>query len=136
MIRSSHRRRIAVLAILGLLFQQLAMVAYACVLDMPSAVQAPKMEAHCPGMGADMPVLPLPGDGADASMILCERHCDPDDAVAADMVKLSVPALVLSAMAFLPVRDVATQGAPLLAGDGGWVPSGPPPRLRFCSLLI
>ena len=120
-----QRLRIALAAILCLLFQQLAMAAYACTVT--QAPPEPVVAAgHCAEMGMaqqqDNPVL-------------CEKHCNPDRVVTADIVKLSVLPLALPPAAFGPVlaqplshATVQTR-APIARSD-------PPPRLRYCSLLI
>lgn len=120
-----HRMRIAILVIVCLLFQQTALAAYLCPMEqMPSETAA--MTAHCADMGMaqkqDNPAL-------------CEKHCSPDVTVSADAAKLSVPPLALPPLVLAPVyvppvSQVAVQSeAPIARSD-------PPPRLRYCSLLI
>lgn len=122
--RTRHRLRIAFLAIVCLLFQQTALAAYLCPMEqMPAETSA---MSNCAGM--DM------GQQQD-NPALCEKHCSPDHSVAADAVKLTVPPLtlpplLLAAMDVQPVVPVADHADGLLAR------SDPPPRLRFCSLLI
>lgn len=123
-LRIRHRFRIAVAVVLCLLFQQAAMVAYACPLqEMPPDPAV--MAEHCAEMGMQR---------AQDNPALCEKHCDPDVLVGADQVKLSVPALIA------PAPFVAAELAPLAHCD--LYPATtvaryqPPPRLRFCSLLI
>lgn len=123
--RARRRLRIALVAILCLLFQQLALAAYACPVQQRPAETAP-MSAHCAGMG--MPQ-------AEVNPALCGKHCAPDVATPADQAKLSVPALALPPLMFAPIlvscvdRFAACAAIPLERSD-------PPPRLRFCSLLI
>ncbi|MBS1939664.1 MAG: hypothetical protein JST38_02150 [Bacteroidetes bacterium] len=120
-----HRMRIAVLVIVCLLFQQTALAVYLCPMEqMP--VQTTAMAMHCADMGMaqkqDNPAL-------------CEKHCSPDVTVSTDAAKLSVPPLALPPLVLAPVyvppvSHVAVQSeAPIARSD-------PPPRLRFCSLLI
>lgn len=123
--RSRRRLRIGLVLILSLLFQQLAMAAYACTLtQMPPEPAA--MAEHC----ADMGMAQQQDDP-----VLCEKHCYPDHSVAPDIVKLSVLPLVLPPAGFDPVlaqpvsHAVMQSGAPIARSD-------PPPRLRYCSLLI
>jgi len=124
-LRVCHRLRIALVVILCLLFQQVALAAYAC----PMEQAPPKMTAmaeHCAEMGMqpdqDNPTL-------------CAKHCAPDFSTLTDHAKVSVPALMLPPVAFAPllatpVTYVAMQAEiPIARSD-------PPPRLRFCSLLI
>ena len=124
-LRIRHRLRIALVVILCLLFQQVALAAYACPMEqMPPEMTA--MAEHCAEMGMqpdqDNPTL-------------CSKHCSPDFSTLTDHVKVSVPALMLPPVAFAPVlvtpvTHVAVQAEiPIARSD-------PPPRLRFCSLLI
>lgn len=124
-LRARHRLRIALVVILCLLFQQVALAAYACPVEqMPPEMTA--MAEHCAEMGMqpdqDNPTL-------------CAQHCSPDLSTLTDHAKVSVPALMLPPVAFAPVlatpvTHVAVQAEiPIARSD-------PPPRLRFCSLLI
>ena len=124
-LRARHRLRIALVVILCLLFQQLALAAYACPMEqMPPQMEA--MAEHCAEMGMQQ---------AQDNPALCAKHCSPDFSTPADHAKLSVPALMLPPVAFAPVlatpvTHVAVQAEiPIARSD-------PPPRLRFCSLLI
>lgn len=123
-----RRRRIAIVAILCLLFQQVALAAYACPLPRmppPMATMA-AMTEHCAGMGMQQ---------AEDNPALCDKHCAPDVSTPADPAKLSVPALALPPMAFAPMpatpstRIAAQADIPIERSD-------PPLRLRFCSFLI
>jgi hypothetical protein len=123
--RARQRLRIALAVIFCLLFQQMALAAYVCpVQQMPSEMMA--MAAHC----AEMDMRQVQDNPA-----LCAKHCSPDLSTAADHGKLSVPALILPPLPFAPVLmtpvpHVAVQaGIPIARSD-------PPPRLRYCSLLI
>lgn len=123
--RSRHRLRIALVVILGLLFQQVAMAAHACTLpNMP--VDPVAMAEDCADMGIEL-VQEVPA--------LCAEHCSPDRAVASDHVAPGVPPLALPPPEFAPVLMPSVAHVALVAG----VPlrrSDPPPRLRYCSLLI
>lgn len=120
-----QRLRITLLVVLCLLFQQVALAAYACPLDqMPPDPVA--MAEDCAEMGMKQ---------ATESPALCAKHCSPDLSVAADHVLLNVPAIALPPMAFdlvlvEPLSHVA------LVADVPVARSDPPPRLRYCSLLI
>jgi hypothetical protein len=123
--RARQRLRITIGVIFCLLFQQVALAAYACQMEtMPPQTAA--MGAHCAEMGMQQ---------AQDNPILCAKHCAPDRSTAADHAKLSVPALMLPPLAFAPVlftsvaRDTTTDRVALTRSD-------PPPRLRYCSLLI
>lgn len=70
-LRRHHRIRIALVVILGLLFPQAAMAAYACALvRMPPDPVV--MAADC----AEMGMAP-----ASDSPVLCDRHCNPDPGI-------------------------------------------------------
>lgn len=123
--RTRHRLRIALLALFCLLFQQAALASYLCPVEqMPAQTSA--MAEHC----ADMGMAQTKTDPA-----LCDKHCHPDHQLAPDSAKLSVPPLALPPAAFGPVFvQVASRVAtpvevPIARSD-------PPPRLRYCSLLI
>lgn len=111
------------MVLLSLLYQQAALAAYACSMDRAPAAGA-AMAAHCAGM------QPPPGPDNQA---LCEKHCSPDRSTLAEHLVLSVPALTVA-----PIRFPAASPAPASApGDEiAFARSDPPPRLRYCSLLI
>jgi hypothetical protein len=124
-LRARHRLRVALVVIACLLFQQLALAAYACPMEQrPPAMTA--MAEHCAEMGMQQ---------AEDNPALCTKHCAPDVSTAADHAKLSVPALMLPPQMFArvsaaPVTHIVLQsGIPIARSD-------PPPRLRYCSLLI
>lgn len=123
--RSRHRLKIAVLVIVCLLFQQAALAAYLCPMEQVPA-ETLAMSGHCAGMGMaqqqDNPAL-------------CQKHCSPDRSVAADAVKLTVPPLALPALIMAPVY-VQPVSHVAIQSDAPIARSDPPPRLRFCSLLI
>ena len=123
--RTRRRLQTAFLVIACLLFQQVALAAYFCPMEQMPA-ETTEMAAHCAEMGMaqqqDNPVL-------------CEQHCNPDHAVATDTVKLSIPALALPPLIPEPAQTRAV--APhLVPGNTLFARSDPPPRLRFCTLLI
>lgn len=123
--RHRHRLRIALAVILCLLFQQIAVAAYACTVpNMPAEPVA--MIADCDSM--DMEVV-------QEAPALCAKHCSPDQAVTADLAAPHVPALALPPLLFEPVR-VSARAQIAFAAHGPIEHSGPPPRLRYCSLLI
>lgn len=101
--------RIAIAAAVCLLFQQLALASYDC-----------------------RELRPMPGDEASA---LCAGHCAPDSHAPADFAKAPVPGVALTLLASFPVPSEpgfdlgARIERPFSAAD-------PPPRLRYCSLLI
>lgn len=120
-----QRLRIALAVIFCLLFQQAALAAYFCPMEqMPAEMSA--MAEHCAEMGMQQ---------AQDNPALCAKHCAPDLSTSADHVKLSVPALAMLPPIFdlhlaQPFSHVAMETDVRVAR------SDPPPRLRFCSLLI
>lgn len=121
-MRSSvrHRIRIALAVILCLLFQQVAIAAYACTIpSMPP--DAAVMVEDCADMSMEV---------AQEAPALCAKHCSPDHVIAADHAAPGVPPLEYASVLASPVSHVAS---------GAKVPvdrSDPPARLRYCSLLI
>jgi hypothetical protein len=123
--RHRFRFRIAFVVILTLLFQQVALAAYACTLTQPPT--EPSAMPGCAEMSMPAKAPPPPA--------LCQKHCTPDQSIAADHVPPTVPALALPPLLFAPLFDQSISHVALVAA----VPiarSDPPPRLRYCSLLI
>lgn len=123
--RARHRLRIALLVIVCLLFQQAALAVYLCPIERMPA-EAVAMAEHCADMGMEQ-ARDNPG--------LCEKHCNPDRTLAADSAKLSVPPLALPALIFTRVSAQLVSHV-VIQADVPIARSDPPPRLRFCSLLI
>jgi len=123
--RPRHRFLVALIVIGSLLFQQVAVAAYACDPAKRDATPAPA--SHCEHTQKS----PAPAK----SSPLCDKHCTPDLTVLTDTAALGVPALALPPMVFILV--VHEPAAPLPLRDT-WplTRSDPPPRLRYCSLLI
>jgi hypothetical protein len=124
LLRARHRFFVALIVIGSLLFQQVAVAAYACDPAARSSSSAPA--SHCEHTQKAAPAKSSP---------LCEKHCTPDLTVLTDTASLGVPALALPPMVFTLV--VHEPAATLTESDS--VPltrSDPPPRLRYCSLLI
>jgi hypothetical protein len=125
MNRQTRQRVKILLVIFCLLFQQVALAAYLCPLERVGAPTSAMVE-HCAEMGMQQD----PGNPA-----LCQKHCAPDVLVVADHASPTVPALALAPpmhglVLAQPISHVTVQAEVLFA------PSGPPPRLRFCSLLL
>jgi hypothetical protein len=122
--RTRQRLRIAITVIFCLLFQQVAVAAYACPMEqMPPEMTA--MAEHCAEMGMQQ---------AEDNPVLCAKHCIPDRSTAADHSKLSVPVLLLppafAPVLMTPLTHVSARAEiPITRSD-------PPFRLRYCSLLI
>lgn len=125
-LNSRHRLRVVLTIILCLLFQQVAMAAYACALPaMP--VDPAVMIEDCSAMGMER---------AQVSPALCAKHCTPDAAVVLDHATPSVPPLALPAAIALLWPAASADPRPVCAPRVAIDRSDPPPRLRYCSLLI
>jgi hypothetical protein len=118
------RLGLALLITFCLLFQQAVVAATVCDMSAAPAAKATMMPEHCAGM--DM-ARDWPG--------LCRSHCAPDLAVVPDytwppvhFVAMEPPPIDL-----LSERSLADPGAPKLVAVHR---SDPPPRLRYCRLLI
>lgn len=135
LLRPVTRRRLAWLVVVLLVWQQLAMAAYACTLPpsaiAPAMVMTPSspmaMEGTCPTMHDSVP-----------DRTVCQAHCHPDRAAQPDARAGSVPP---SALAALPVYWPAPT---LTLAASGHAPRRlerlrappPPATLLYCSLLI
>lgn len=115
--------RVAWVVLLSLLFQYVAVAAYACPV-MNAPVQAVESMPDCLTMEKQDPP------------VLCEQHCEPDDSTTPDIRVAQVPPVVLAPARFDLVRSLPPacslehyRSVPALAVD-------PPPTVRFCSLLI
>ncbi|KZC40552.1 MULTISPECIES: hypothetical protein [Rhodanobacter] len=128
-LRPLTRRRLAWLVVVLLLWQQVAVAAYACVsAPAPVATTAAAMvvmDDGCTDMTA--PVDPL-----------CRQHCQPNHATQVDARSASVPASTLAALPpELPsVAAVALPSHRALVRQEQLRAPAPIPRLLFCSLLI
>jgi hypothetical protein len=124
-LSARHRLLTSSTLIVCLLFQQVALAAFACAKQ--AAPPPVATMSHCAEM--DMP----PEEAQ--SPALCEKHCAPDLSFAADTATVSVPALGLPPVAFPLVlavespQSLAQREVPITRSD-------PPPRLRYCSLQI
>src|SRR5690606_37503053 len=87
MRRATRRRWIVLTGLLCLLFQQVAVAAYRCRIDL-APVTATSVMPGCHDM------TPAPTDAP----ALCAKHCHPDQTRTADPGKLSVPAVALPPM--------------------------------------
>lgn len=126
--RRHTRLRLALLAVVALLFQQTALAAYACSLaDMPAGDTT--MAMHCDGM---------PMAQAEQSPALCAAHCAQQPATVPNLHAPTVPPLLppalvpASSLTLIVLPAASTQRA--RAAD--WRLSGIPPALRFRVLLI
>ncbi|WP_297900020.1 hypothetical protein [Metallibacterium sp.] len=123
------RLRIALLALCALLFQQLALVAYACSLP----------QVAVPVQAAMQSMASMPGCDGMTSMIqharaLCVQHCAQPAPAPQDARLPTVPALALPPQP--PVLAIAAPAPSPCFGDrttAGLGASSPP---RYCVLLI
>lgn len=123
--RTRQRLRITLGVLFCLLFQQAALAAYLCPVEkMPAETAA--MVTLCAEMGMQQ-AQDHPG--------LCEKHCHPDALLAAEGTKLSLPPLALPPITLAPVF-VQPVSRVTLQADVPIARSDPPPRLRYCCLLI
>ncbi len=125
-VRRRSRMRIAIAVIVCLLFQQVAMAAYACTM-VRTPIATVAMDEDCADMG-------MAKDIAEEATALCAKLCSPDRSVAADHAVLGVPPLALPVAFDLVLATPAAREAP--TQDVSIDRSDPPPRLRYCSLLI
>ncbi len=134
-LRRVTRRRLIWLVALLLLWQQVALAAYACqaVPETMGQVTAMTSTAVMTSMGDDCTEMP----NAPASP-LCQQHCAPDHATQVDARPMSVPLSALTAVPpmLVSVAIVALQSSGNLARLDQQKTAPPVPRLLFCSLLI
>ncbi|MEO7936455.1 MAG: hypothetical protein ABIR27_09350 [Dokdonella sp.] len=117
------RLALALLTTFCLLFQQAAVAASACFMD-SAPMNALSMPDHCVGM-----------DMAKDSPMLCKGHCAPDLAVVPDTKwpPVHYVAMLPPPLDLLFVQDLPDPGMPAITPVHR---SDPPPRLRYCRLLI
>lgn len=115
--------QIALVLVLSLLFQQVALATYACPIDlMPTQVAAPMPD--CSGVAETGPSA------------LCDKHCHPDHSTLAASLSATVPATVLPPIRFEILRALPDGYGSSTYENVAIIRSDPPPTLRFCSLLI
>ncbi|KRE87502.1 hypothetical protein ASG75_05090 [Rhodanobacter sp. Soil772] len=134
-LRPRTRRRLAWLVALLLLWQQVAVAAYACT-TMPASPAAVATQANAPSMAAmgdgcaEMPAAPVAP--------ICQQHCQPEHATQVDVRTASVP---FNALAALPPMSLSVAAVTLpshrtLAHLERLRTPPPTPTLLYCSLLI
>lgn len=127
--RRRARLRLTLLAILALLFQQVALASYVCSSADIAASGHAAMGAHCTGM---------PMARVKHAPVLCAWHCDQVTPSTQNAQTPSVPPLALPAL--LPASPTLTFALPSAhvahAHDALWRSRGIPPALRFRVLLI
>ena len=133
-LRCVSRRRLIWLVSLLLIWQQVALAAYACQaspeimgqVTTMTAASMNSMDVHCPDMQGS-PTSPL-----------CQKHCAPDHATQVDARSTSVPLSALTAIPpmLMSVAIVAQQSNQSLERLDQRRTPPPIPRLLYCSLLI
>jgi hypothetical protein len=115
---------LALLITFCLLFQQAVVAATVCDMSAAPAARVTAMSDHCAGM--DM-ARDWPG--------VCRSHCAPDLAVVPDYTwpQLHFVAMAPPSIDLLSRWSFADPGVPKLVAVHR---SDPPPRLRYCRLLI
>ncbi len=124
-LRHRLRFRITLLVMVCLLFQQIAVAAYACTLSQMPIAPAPTT-SDCSDMAMPAPQLPT----------LCEKHCNPDASTLADAKLRHVPPSAWPALSFGPAWSLPPIAAARHYRNVPVCRSDPAPTLRFCSLLI
>ncbi|MEO6226403.1 MAG: hypothetical protein ABIO61_00905 [Thermomonas sp.] len=134
MPRSRRQRSVIVLLVTAcLLLQQVVMSALACTMPLvPAAAASVSMSAAMTPDCQAMMAAEHPAPGIDA---LCEKHCAPDPTSASTSSIPSIPALALPPLLHALALAPATQSCDYGSGEV-FTRSDPPPRLRYCRLLI
>ncbi len=133
-IRPVTRRRLAWLVALMLLWQQVAVAAYACQ-TLPAAMEQMTTMTPPASTAAMDDCADMPGSRVTP---LCQKHCAPDQVTQVDARPTSVPLSALTAVPpmLMSVTAVALQSDRSLARLDSRRTPPPIPRLLFCSLLI
>lgn len=122
------RIRLTWLALVVLLFQQIALAAYACPITATASAtmaSAPAM-ADCDDMAALDPEAPA----------LCLQHCQRDNVASPDAKVPQIPPLALPPLQFAWIAAALPPPADQFYEDVPACRSDPPPARRFCSLQI
>jgi hypothetical protein len=130
----SRRRRVlwTGVVLFCLLFQQLAMAAYACTL--PTKPADIVMTGDCAAMGMTSGAKSsIPHQSPDAR---CAEHCAGSATSSPDVRLPSVPPLLLPLASPMLLGTVAHAPDQAALPDVALLRPEPPPTLRFCSLLI
>lgn len=129
-LRCRTRRRLIWLVTLLLLWQQVALAAYVCPQPAPAAAVATASMAMT---RADcMSRMPMSHHD-----LACAEHCAAAPSAQPDARAPNVPASLLSVLPPLAATvDRLSGSAVPVVPCGRLIADSPPPRLRFCSLLI
>ncbi len=129
MSRSIRQRLATVLIVIAsLLFQQFALAAYVCTASVPSQTVA--MADGCASTASGTASQPIQQPDA-----ICQKHCASDPTSASTQNLLGVPALALPPVIF-DLRLSDEPGQATVVTDIAFARWDPPPRLRYCRLLI
>jgi hypothetical protein len=131
----SRRRRVlwTGIVLFCLLFQQLAMAAYACTL--PTAATNVAMTGDCAAMGMGSKARPLTAHHLSTDP-RCAEHCSGNTVSAHDANLPTVPPLLLASVSPTLLGTIAQAPDQVALPSTALHRSDPPPTLRFCSLLI
>ena len=138
MPRSRRQRSVIVFLLTAcLLLQQLAMSALACTMPLvPPAMVAMSMPMPMSAnMTPDCHAAMAAEHPAPASDPLCEKHCSPDPTSASTPTIPPVPALALPPLLHALALAPATHTCDVVSSEV-FARVHPPPRLRYCRLLI
>jgi len=132
-----HRRRhrwIALLALIGLLFQQVAMATYLCPIEQSGRAPAAMRDVLAqPPCHRDAAL----DDAIDVDLARCEQHCHPTVSSADHTPSSTVPA-AMPMSPWWPEPTLVSVGANQCASDPAVDPhaGAPPLSVRFCSFQI
>lgn len=129
-LRRRHRRILWIgVALFCLLFQQVAMAAYVCVLP---GTQRTMLTGTCAQMMATQGHGPAHAQNDPR----CAEHCAPNQPTQSDARAPTVPPLVLPSVSPLALGTAAAMPEQAAIPDPVQQRPQPPPTLRFCTLLI
>ena len=135
-IRSrKHRLLTALLALLGMLFMQFAVAAYACPRLQAGNADGPSMSPHAADQAPGMPDCGEPDADSPA---LCHAHCH-DGQSSLDKPEARTPAPVFVTLMVLPAAfepAVPRRGPPAEAPSLLRRPTAPPIAIRHCCYRI
>ncbi len=131
-LHKDTRRRLVWLITAMLLWQQVAVAAYACVVTVPASAAVTQVSSMV-AMGDDCEHMSWT-----AVEPLCSKHCQPDHATQVDARVTSVPLSALAALPPTPLSMAAMlpPSSRALARLDRLLLPPTTPRLLFCSLLI
>ena len=123
-LRRRHRRWIAIIALLGLLFQQFAMAAYVCPLDQATAMTS-----------ADARTPPCHSSTA-TDKARCHQHCHPLVQTVDHAPLLSIPPAALPATTWLRHVRTADPRPAYAAFAIDARAAAPPLSVQYCTFQI